>query len=842
MAIPNNRQQKLVEFARQFDCELRHGLVGVEAQMNNGDLSALGLDAVELEEIRKAESALKFLDGIRKIASQNSHETNIKQSTIAGLNPSEPIAESIQERFGRFEIIETIGQGGFARVFRARDPLLDREIALKVPRPNSLMSVEFRSRFNREAKAAAVLSHPAIIPIYETGMLGALTPYIASEYCEGENLAVWIHANRQAIDARGASEIVACLAVAVHHAHQRGIIHRDLKPANVLVQSGQGPVAGRLRITDFGLAKQIESDDDSITVDGSVIGTPAYMSPEQACGSKQVDAATDIFSLGVILYELLTGSLPFKQSSHLATIKAIESKTPVAPRRINSSIAVDLEAICLKCLNKSPHDRYASAHDLSQDLEAWLEGRDITARHATQFEKLVRWSRRNPALAGSLGFALSSMAIGFVVSLFLWQRSESNLRLSDSQRFRAQSHVQMLEATVDNVLDEYAAMIDDGAPLSDSHRRVLAEVLSVHEKLINAESDQLDVTDDTIAKYLRIIRIYRKTGEHEQARIACRQAERLVELMPLETEDQQRAVQCATIALRNEFGRIELESGNVSAAIDRFEHAANYLENHPAPGRIDAIEIYRFLGFAYTLDKKLDQALVARTEALRQAKTRLENDPNDWRNHLQVVTVTKDLGELFLFFQQRRKAIVYFQESLNMLVDISRNPDFSDADVRYRTAYIEIQLAEAMRRTKNFENVGPLLQLALARLEELIREQPEIVKYVMQKIHANRINVYYLHDIKSYEELKLALEYTIRLADANLGKEYSVRDQVALRNRYANILHQHFNESDKAVDVLFNGIERGILGLERFPYQQRIVDHVIRSYELLDIVENRPKE
>ncbi len=329
----------------------------------------------------------------------------------------------VPQRIGRFETIRLLGQGGFAKVFLCRDDNLNRLVAIKVPKPHALLSAEARRRFEREARAAAMLSHPAIVPVFQNDLTGPVT-YLVCAYCEGPTLAEWIPDHREQINPQVAARIVRRLAEAVEHAHQRGVIHRDLKPSNILVESDyssasivpqndvedsedSSDISQRLRITDFGLAKYTHDlQSASLTVDGSVLGTPAYMSPEQARGETAVGVSTDVYSLGTILYELLTGTTPFRRTSHLATLRAIEDEAPKPLRQVKPGIPKDLEAICLKCLEKQPRRRYSTAHELSGDLSSWLEGRPVIARCPTRLDRFYSWLRRNPALAVTLAIVL----------------------------------------------------------------------------------------------------------------------------------------------------------------------------------------------------------------------------------------------------------------------------------------------------------------------------------------------------------------------------------------------------------------------------------------------------
>ena len=385
-------------------------------------------------------------------------ETFYPRSAAACEEPEEPQHEG---HISRFELREFIGSGGFGVVYKAYDPVLGREVAVKTPRPQYLTDPQTARRFVREAQAAAKLDHPNVVPIYEAGLEGDV-PFIAYAFCEGPTLSAWFRDQDGPLPNRLAAKIVDAVARAVEYSHQRGIIHRDIKPANILLfpqeAAGDPQFPYIPRLADLGLAKPLEPGGVEESISFEIAGTPSYMAPEQARGRPAgLGRASDVYSLGAVLYYLLTMRPPFAGVGWIETMKEVVEREPANPRLLNRAVDADLATICLKCLEKSPERRYPSAAALADDLHRYLCGEPIVARPASPIYRARRWCSRRPGVTALLGGVLLLTAgLGYSLT---WNAYQSAMHREELRGQNAE-----LRRTV--------AQLDAAVAVSERQRRI----------------------------------------------------------------------------------------------------------------------------------------------------------------------------------------------------------------------------------------------------------------------------------------------------------------------------------------------------------------------------------
>jgi tetratricopeptide (TPR) repeat protein len=399
-------------------------------------------------------------------------------------------------RIGPYGILRVLGSGGMGIVFAARQARPQRVVALKMIVAGRGVRQNRLDRFRGESEILARLRHPNIVQVHEVGEHDG-RPYFTMEYAAGGSLAQKLAAAPLA--PREAAEVLRTLSLAVHSAHAQGIVHRDLKPSNVLLAAD-----GTLRIGDFGLAKQLEGeraaglDPGDRTETGAILGTPSYMAPEQAGGpSKDVSPAADVYALGAILYECLTGRPPFKAATVLETLEQVRSRDPLPPGRLQPGLPRDLQTICLKCLEKEPRRRYASAERLADDLERFEAGKPILARRVRPWERAWKWARRKPAAAALILVSLLSTGALIVGVLahnaqlrHAVDKAEQNADEAFRQKELARAHYHRARDTVEKMLKQFKELrLGEVAHLKELERRQLEDALAFYQGALQDQDD-----------------------------------------------------------------------------------------------------------------------------------------------------------------------------------------------------------------------------------------------------------------------------------------------------------------------------------------------------------------
>jgi serine/threonine protein kinase/Flp pilus assembly protein TadD len=619
--------------------------------------------------------------------------------------------------FGDYELVEEIGRGGMGVVYKARQRSLRRAVALKMIRAVNTASPGDVRRFQAEAEIIANLDHPNIVPIYEVGEHqgqhyftmkliegGSLTqrlddiglPLVDRETGRNANGEVR-HAAQTAERQAAIARLMIAVAQAVHYAHERGLLHRDLKPANILLDT-----QGRPHVTDFGLAKH-RQEDPGLTQSGAIVGTPSYMAPEQAAGRRRdLTTAADVYSLGAILYELLTGWPPFRAETPLETLRLVTERDPVRPRTLNPLVNRDLETICLKCLNKEPGQRYSSAEALADDLQCFLEDRPIRARRPTALERLRKWSRRHRPAAIAAAVVLFCMVCFLALAVLridqMRSRAEEALRQAeqaaweaqlqsaraDRERERAEANFRRARDAVDQMYTELAEKTLAEIPLA--RQELLENAVRFYSEFARTNRDNPELRHQVGLAYRRLGDLEHQIGHQERATAAYRQALNLFER--LAADSPQSAV------YRAELARTDHQLGTLFRTTGR------------------TAEADRAYAKAQTLMEKV-----------------ASEEPAVPEHRLELAYLHADRGELFVETGRYAEAEQTYRQAISLeekiIAEAPQTPEY-----RSGLATTLIGLGRLLQsRGRPYADVEVLLRKALAIQQDLVTEFPSKPDY-----------------------------------------------------------------------------------------------------------------
>jgi eukaryotic-like serine/threonine-protein kinase len=704
----------------------------------------------------------------------------VEQAALDLLDP--PATPSELGRLAKYRVRGVLGTGGMGVVFVADDPSLQRPVALKVLRDARLADPRYPARLRREAEAAARLRHPNIVPVYEVGEHRG-RPYLALEYLPGGSLADRLGSQPQAV--RLAADLVRLLARAMHHAHGHGVVHRDLKPANLLLAAPELTPAN-VKIADFGLAKCL--DDEGLTQTGELLGTPSYLAPELTRGGKDSGPLADVYSLGAILYELLTGRPPFRGETVADTLEQVRTLDPVPPRRLRSGLPRDLETVCLKCLHKDPAKRYPSAQDLADDLGRFLGGRPIRARPAGPLDHLLKWSRRQPgytALFVTVVLAAVAAVTGVVVHNARLRDALDQLSAQEAElRHEKERLARQYEAagdTIHGMLRSARSLVDDLAPEPRGiYLRQTLAALHFFRRLREERGDERDLLFQ-IATTARMAGLSEMAlGREPESLAHFREALelfcRLADGTPADTEIVTNQAECHRWLAKQLSRKAPDEAErHLRQAIGLLEPLAQ-APGAPVEAALGLADSHVALASVCVARQDLPRAEqhLRRAIALRQAAppAPLTQSPKDRSGVAESQLV---LAALLTQTKRYAEAEAVFREAEAVLVPVRKElPDYLDALNMHlllmqqsgMVAWLDNRPAEALRRyTEMIEQAGP----ALAR-------QPRSTIVRANLVNAHRGRAHVLVSLKRAAEAVPDLERVVELTE---GKDSLSRQQLA---------------------------------------------------------------
>jgi tetratricopeptide (TPR) repeat protein len=618
-----------------------------------------------------------------------------------------------------YEVLGVLGKGGMGVVYKARQVGLERLVALKMILHAGHAGAEERQRFRTEAEAVARLTHPHIVQIHEVGEHQGL-PYFSLEFCAGGSLDQKLNGTPQA--PREAAQLVEVLAGAVDAAHRQGIVHRDLKPANVLLTQD-----GQPKITDFGLAKKTDTGVGQ-TQSGAILGTPSYMAPEQAAGkNREVGPAADVYALGAILYEMLTGRPPFKAVTPLDTLVLVMTEEPVPPRRLQPAVPRDLETICLKCLHKEPARRYAGALALAEDLQRFLRGEPIYARPLGRSGRLWRWCRRKPLTAGLIAALLLVGLLGLAGMTYLWRLAEARLARADRESARARRAV-----------NEFFTKVSDNQDLKNHgleefRKQLLATARDYYDEFVQDQDQDPGLQAERGGSYRRLARITAEIGSQPEAILLHEKARDIFEALagahPGVAEYRyQWARSFTSLAL------LYLDGGRIKDAEAAFHSSLRLLDRltHDNPENADFRNeqafVFNNLGIFY---RKTDEPAQAR-QAYEKARDVLDVLAREYPDAPQyrglLAAVYSNLGNVYKDLREVKQAGKAHRQALDiqdrLVRDYPRVPAYRDNQANFLN-----NLGTAYQEVGELGKAEEAIQKAFRIWETLAREHPDIFAY-----------------------------------------------------------------------------------------------------------------
>ena len=745
------------------------------------------------------------------------------RSTPHATPPVEPIP-SLPHVPG-YEILGVLGRGGMGVVYKARQVGLKRLVALKMVAAGVLAEPQELARFRAEAEAAAALQHPNIVPIYEVAEHQG-QPYFAMELIEGGSLAQAVGREEAP---RCVAELVETLARAIHYAHGRGIVHRDLKPANILLRkseiqdpkseiddpSGVSDFGFRIsdftpKVTDFGLAKRLAGETAG-TQTGVILGTPSYMAPEQAAGrTRDIGPATDVYALGAILYEMLLGRPPFQGETPLETLQQVREREAVPPRRLRPAVPRDLETICLKCLQKEPGRRYASAQALAEDLRRFVNGEPVLARPVGAWERGMKWARRRPLAAALVLVSLLAVAGLLVGTVWIEEarrqadREAAQARLQEQKARenyeRAEYSYRLARTSMESCLAEIRKdpRFQEG-PLESVPKLLLQAELKFYEQFAAQRGDEPAFKAERAEAYLNLSRITRELEGEQNGLAPLRRAiELFVELARDHPANPDYQAKLAESQLH--LGLTHKYSGRFEEAEQAFGDALGVIkpltEKYPEDGRYQShtANILISQGILYSNTRRRPDAEKVWSQALVLLKGLTAKYPADAGHAFILAECLCNLSNLYSYTDRLPEAIQTHQQGLEIVQALAaQHPDDPKYPAWIGVAYSNLNLT--YQRARRFPEAGQALRDAVALWKRLVDQHPTVLKYARGLAMARGMQASFIRDTGSAEDA--IPRFTEALADLEKAAGKAVQE-----NSIRNVLRDLYVARARTFDQL----------------------------------------
>ncbi len=774
--------------ASKFEQMLQNKHLKSAGKSNNPRLDA-AMDVLRLiEQFKQAEQKTEFQ------STQARHATETNRAATGDVDSNGFSGVPNLDQLGRFEIIEQIGQGGFGVVVRAHDPQLHRDVAIKIPRIQAALNPDSQQRFEKEARAAAALNHPGIVQVYENDVDQGVS-FIVYELVVGDDLATLLA--RTTYPPTEAARLIARTADAVHHAHQRGVLHRDLKPGNILIESSDNGL--QPRIADFGLAAI--SDQLNFTNTGDMIGTPAYMSPEQASAENQtIGPGTDIYALGAVLYELLTGRSPFSGLPILELLPAISRRDPDPPRSINPSIPKDLEAVCLKCLEKKPSDRYVTALELQADLNRFLDGEPVVARRITPLQRSWRRVQQNPIVSLISAACLVLLFISLVTTTWGWISTSRALK-------REQVAVEETQATVDRYFTDVSENeLLDAPGLSPLRQKLLNNALEHYETVVARYRDDPDIAEELAMTYFRIGKIQHELGEYELAIGSFESTRNLLNELNLES-----SLPLFQSEITRRMGQASAKLGRVDEAKVQYSNAIEsqrgLLENSPADSEVRH-QLAKSLKSKLVLQNDIGDfagAVESGDEAISLNLGLLVDSPDDTGYRRELAGVYLNQSNSFAKKGDLPLAIETVEQGILLFRSLSKHRANSVSDLDGLSTALSIRARQHLLQ-REFESAQILLDEARELNEMSVLFFPQNEEYLKHRLHlSGQLGFCYSATGKPDQAIELIRENISTLQGlmkrSPENRQYQFELGVAQMN-LGSTLAQHSDNPDAALAML----------------------------------------